>query len=510
MPQERLPVRKIREVLRLKADGFSKRRIAASLGISATAAMECVERARRAGLTWPLPEDLSDDVLEHRLYPPPTVKDEQRPLPNWAEIHRELKRPGVTLQLLWQEYREQHSSGYAYSRFCDLHRAWEKYVSPTMRQTHIAGERMFVDYSGTKLQLMERTTGEILTAELFVAVLGASNFTYAEATWTQSLPDWISSHIRAFNYFRGVTKMIVSDNLKSGITKACFYEPNVNRTYQEMADHYDTAIVPARPNKPKDKAKVEVGVQVALRWVIAKLRKRTFFTLAEANAAIRDCVEQINDRVTRHLGASRRSLFDEIERSALKPLPATEYSFAYWKQCRAGIDYHVEIDKHYYSVPYTLVRQELWTRYTASTVEVFHRGTRVAVHRRGPPNRGHTTLPEHMPSSHRRYADWTVGRIKSEAAEIGPNTIALVEIILREKRHPEQGFRSCRGIVKLVGRFPRERVEAACERALAVGTRSFSSVKSILDTKLDRKRPEKAAEGPAIVHDNIRGPTFYH
>jgi len=510
MPQERLPVRKIREVLRLKADGFSKRRIAASLGISATAAMECVERARRAGLTWPLPEDLSDDVLEHRLYPPPTVKDEQRPLPNWAEIHRELKRPGVTLQLLWQEYREQHSSGYAYSRFCDLHRAWEKYVSPTMRQTHIAGERMFVDYSGTKLQLMERTTGEILTAELFVAVLGASNFTYAEATWTQSLPDWISSHIRAFNYFRGVTKMIVSDNLKSGITKACFYEPNVNRTYQEMADHYDTAIVPARPNKPKDKAKVEVGVQVALRWVIAKLRKRTFFTLAEANAAIRDCVEQINDRVTRHLGASRRSLFDEIERSALKPLPATEYSFAYWKQCRAGIDYHVEIDKHYYSVPYTLVRQELWTRYTASTVEVFHRGTRVAVHRRGPPNRGHTTLPEHMPSSHRRYADWTVGRIKSGAAEIGPNTIALVEIILREKRHPEQGFRSCRGIVKLVGRFPRERVEAACERALAVGTRSFSSVKSILDTKLDRKRPEKAAEGPAIVHDNIRGPTFYH
>jgi transposase len=510
MPQERLPVRKIREVLRLKADGFSKRRIAASLGISATAAMECVERARRAGLTWPLPEDLSDDVLEQRLYPPPTVKDEQRPLPNWAEIHRELKRPGVTLQLLWQEYREQHSSGYAYSRFCDLHRAWEKYVSPTMRQTHIAGERMFVDYSGTKLQLMERTTGEILTAELFVAVLGASNFTYAEATWTQSLPDWISSHIRAFNYFRGVTKMIVSDNLKSGITKACFYEPNVNRTYQEMADHYDTAIVPARPNKPKDKAKVEVGVQVALRWVIAKLRKRTFFTLAEANAAIRDCVEQINDRVTRHLGASRRSLFDEIERSALKPLPATEYSFAYWKQCRAGIDYHVEIDKHYYSVPYTLVRQELWTRYTASTVEVFHRGTRVAVHRRGPPNRGHTTLPEHMPSSHRRYADWTVGRIKSEAAEIGPNTIALVEIILREKRHPEQGFRSCRGIVKLVGRFPRERVEAACERALAVGTRSFSSVKSILDTKLDRKRPEKAAEGPAIVHDNIRGPTFYH
>ena len=510
MPQERLPMRKIREVLRLKAGGFSKRRIAASLGISATAAMECVQRARRAGLTWPLPEGLSDDALEQCVYPPSPIKDEQRPLPNLAEIHRELKRPGVTLQLLWQEYRERHPSGYAYSRFCDLHRAWEKRVSPTMRQTHIAGERMFVDYAGTKLQVIASTTGEILTAELFVAVLGASSLTYAEATWTQSLPDWIGSHKRAFSYFGGVTAMIVSDNLKSGITKACFYEPNVNRTYQEMADHYDSAIVPARPRKPKDKAKVEVGVQVATRWVIAKLRKRTFFSLAELNAAIRDCVEQINDRVTRHLGASRRSLFEELERSALKSLPITEYVFAQWKQCRAGIDYHVEIDKHYYSVPYTLMRQELWASYTASTVEVFHRGKRVAVHRRGPPNRKHTTLPEHMPSSHRRYADWTLERIKREAGEIGPNATALVEVIMREKRHPEQGFRSCRGIVKLVERFDRERVEAACERALAIGTRSFSSVKSILDTKLDRKRPEKAAEGPAIVHDNIRGPTFYH
>ena len=510
MPQERLSMRKIREVLRLKAGGFSKRRIAASLGISATAAMECVQRARRVGLTWPLPEDLSDDALEQCLYPPSSIKDEQRPLPSWAEIHRELKRPGVTLQLLWQEYREQHPSGYAYSRFCDLHRAWEKRVSPTMRQTHIAGERMFVDYAGTKLQVIASTTGEILTAELFVAVLGASSLTYAEATWTQSLPDWTGSHTRAFSYFGGVAAMIVSDNLKSGITKACFYEPNVNRTYQEMADHYDTAIVPARPKKPRDKAKVEAGVQVATRWVIAKIRKRTFFSLAELNAAIRDCVEQINNRVTRHLGASRRSLFEEIERSALKSLPTTEYVFAQWKQCRAGIDYHVEIDKHYYSVPYTLMRQELWASYTASTVEVFHRGKRVAAHRRGPPNRGHTTLPEHMPSSHRRHADWTLERIKREAGEIGPNATALVEVIMREKRHPEQGFRSCRGIVKLLERFDRERVEAACERALAIGTRSFSSVKSILDTKLDRKRPEKAAEGPAIVHDNIRGPTFYH
>jgi transposase len=280
-------------------------------------------------------------------------------------------------------------------------------------------------YSGTKLQIVDWATGEVHTAELFVAVLGASSLTYAEATWTQSLPDWIGAHTRAFTYFGGVTALLVSDNLKSGITKACFYEPNVNRTYQEMADHYDTAILPARPGKPKDKAKVEAGVQVATRWVIAKLRKRKFFSLSELNAAIGDCVEQINNRVTRHLGASRRSLFEEIERSALKSLPAEGYVFSEWKQCRAGIDYHAEIDKHYYSVPYTLLREELWASYTASTVEVFHRGKRVAAHIRSHVKRAHTTLPEHMPSSHRRYADWTPERIKREAGEIGPNAAVL-------------------------------------------------------------------------------------
>src|SRR5262249_24483761 len=303
--------------------------------------------------------------------------------------------------------------------------------------------------------------------------------TYAEATWTQSLPDWIGAHTRAFNYFAGVTSMVVSDNLKSGITKACFYEPNVNRTYREMAKHYDTAIVPARPKRPKDKAKVEAGGQNATPWGVAKVRKRKVFSLAGVKAALSEGAEGVKKPGTRHLWARPPSLFENTERSALKVLPAEDYVFAYWKQCRAGIDYHVEIDKHYYSVPYTLIRQELWVSYTATTVEVFHRGKRVAVHRRGPPNRGHTTLPEHMPSSHRRYADWTPERIKREAAEIGPHAAVLVEIILRERRHPEQGYRSCRGIVKLVGRFPRERVEAACERALVIGTRSFSSVKSI-------------------------------
>jgi transposase len=510
MPGARLPMRNIRDVLRLTAAGMSSRKIAASLSIGASTVVECVQRARRAGLAWPLPDGLDDVALERRLYPPPATTKEQRPLPNWAVIQRELKRPGVTLELLWQDYREEHPGGYGYSRFCDLHRTWEKRVSPTMRQTHVAGERMFVDYAGTKLEIIDPTTGEVLKAELFVAVLGASSYTFAEATWTQSLSDWIGSHTRAFTYFGRVTKIVVSDNLKSGITKACFYEPNVNRTYTDMAKHYGTVIIPARPRKPRDKAKVEVGVQVATRWIIAKLRNRTLFSITELNAAIRELVEQINGRVTRHLGASRRSLFEEIEFPALKELPAEPYKFAEWKKCRPGLDYHVEIDQHYYSVPFTLIGQEMWARYTTQTVEVFHRDKRIAVHMRSYVKRGHTTLPEHMPSSHRRYRDWTLERIKQEASAIGPHTSILVEVILRERPHPEQGFRSCRGILTLAGSYGRERLEAACEWALAVGARSFKSVKSILVTRLDRKRPEQAADGPAIAHDNIRGGDYYH
>jgi transposase len=327
---------------------------------------------------------------------------------------------------------------------------------------------------------------------------------------THTLADWIGAHTRAFAFFGGVAALTVSDNLKSGITKACFYEPQVNRSYADMAKHYGTAILPARPNKPKDKAKVEVGVQVAQRWVIAKLRNRTFFSLSELNDAIRELVVQLNDRVTRHLGVSRRSLFEKIERGALKPLPAEPYVLAQWKQCRAGIDYHIEIKPYFYSVPHTLMRQVMWARYTQTTVEVLHGDSRVAAHPRVPANGKHSTLPEHMPSSHRRFADWTLERIKRDAAEIGPSATALVDAILRERPHPEQGFRSCIGIIRLATQYDRQRVNAACERALELGTRSYTSVKSILQNRLDRKRPASAADEPAIVHANIRGPNYYH
>ena len=383
-------------------------------------------------------------------------------------------------------------------------------MSPTMRQSHVAGERLFVDYAGTTLEVIDGTTGEVRTAQLFVAVLGASSYVYAEATWSQGLSDWIGSHTRTLAFIGGAPAMLVSDNLRSGITKACFYEPAVNRTYAEMAAHYNTAVVPARPYRARDKAKVEVAVQIATRFIIAKLRNRQFFSLSALNVAIAELVAQINNRVSRHLGASRRALFEDMERSALKRLPSEPYVFAEWKECRVGLDYHVEIDKHYYSVPHQLLREKVWARITARTIEVFHRGQRVAAHVRSSANRKHTTVREHMPSSHRRYADWTPERLKRQAGEVGRHTAALIEIILRERAHPEQGFRACIGILRLAKTFGHERLEAACGRALEIGARSYSSVNSILKNNLDRRRPATPADGPAIAHDNIRGPTYFH
>jgi transposase len=510
MPGPRLPMRKIRDVLRLSAAGMSNRKIAASLGLSATAAGDCLRRARRDSVGWPLPEGITDEELELRLYPPTLALKDRRPQPNWAVVHRELRRPGVTLQLLWEEHRAVHPNGYGYSRYCELYRTWQVRLSPTMRQSHVAGERMFVDYAGTTIDLIDGLTGEVLPAQLFVAVLGASSFTYAEATWTQGLSDWIGSHTRAFTFIGGVPAMVVSDNLRSGITKACFYEPAVNRTYAEMAAHYNTAIVPARPYRARDKAKVEVAVQVATRFIIAKLRNRQFFSLTALNAAIFELVSQINDRLSRHLAASRRALFEEVERSALRPLPAEPYVFAEWRECRVGLDYHVEIEKHYYSVPHQLLREKIWARITARTIELFHRGKRVAAHMRSSSKRKHTTVREHMPSSHRRYADWTPERLRRQAGEIGPSASALVDIILQERMHPEQGFRACIGIVRLAKTYGCERLEAACNRALEIGARSYSSVNSILKNNLDRQRPAMPADGPAITHENIRGSTYFH
>ncbi|HUA22936.1 MAG TPA: IS21 family transposase [Steroidobacteraceae bacterium] len=502
-------MRQIRDVLRLCcAAKLPQRAVARSLGLGQGAVSGYLSRARAAGISWPLPEDLDDARLEALLFPPPCgTPADQRPMPDWAWVHRELRRPDVTLALLWEEYRA-GADGFSYSWFCDLYRAWAGRLKPTMRQVHVAGEKLFVDFAGRTGEVIDADTGAAIPVQIFVAVLGASSLTYAEATWSQKLPDWIAVHGRAFAYFGGVARQTVSDNLKAGIIKASFHEPLVNRTYADMARHYGTAIVPARPYKPRDKAKVEVGVQVVGRWILARLRHQRFFSLAELNAAIRVLLDDLNNRPMRGWGMSRRSLFEQLDRPALGSLPPTPYEYAEWKRCRVGLDYHIEIAKHYYSVPHQLIRQEVEVRITLATVEIFHRGKRVASHQRSARPHRPTTVSEHMPSSHRRYRDWTHERIRREAAAVGPNTAALADVILRSRPHPEQGFRSCIGILGLVKRYGTARVDAACARALVLGTRSYNSVATIL--KNHRENAPPVADAPILIHENIRGPGYYH
>ncbi len=512
MPGERLSMRKIREVLRLRfAQKLSQRAIGVSLRLSTGAVNTYLSRARLAGVGWPLPDGLDDAQLEALLYPPPPdVATERRPVPDWAVVHRELRRPNVTLALLWEEYRigPGAQDGFGYSWFCDLYRDWVGRLKPTLRQVHTAGERVFVDFAGQTMEVIDGATGEVLRAEVFVAVLGASSYTYAEATWTQSLPDWIAAHVNMMAFIGGVPRQIVSDNLRAGITRACFYEPLVNRTYGDMAAHYGTAVIPARPYKPRDKAKVEVGVQVVQRWILARLRNRRFFSLAELNQSIRELVTQLNDRPMRGWDTTRRALYEQLDRLAMLPLPPAPYEYAAWKRCRVSLDYHIEIEKHFYSVPFRLLREEVEARITAKTVEIFHRGRLVATHIRSLRAHRPTTLAEHMPSSHRRYHDWTHERIQREASAMGDDTAALVEVILRSRPHPEQGFRSCIGILGLAKRYDAERLDAACARALALGTRSYSSVAAILKNDQDKKATD--TEQPSLFHENIRGPGYYH
>ncbi len=503
-------MRKIKDALRLRASGLTLREISKSLGLGRTTVGDHLQRATRAGLAWPLDDALTDAAMDALLFPPPSGVAALITQPDWAAIHLENKRPNVTLMLLWEEYRAVHPNGYGYSRFCDLYRRWEGRLSPSMRQHHPAGERVFVDYAGATMDVVCGKTGEVRAAQIFVATLGASNLTYAEATWTQGISDWVGSHVRAFTYFGGVPVQIVSDNLKAGITKACFYDPNVNRTYSDLAAHYDVAVIPARVRKPKDKAKVEVGVQIVQRWIVARLRNRRFFSLRELNEAIRDLNERLNDRVTRHLGASRRKLFEDVERAALRPLPITPYEFSEWRQRTVGIDYHVDIDRHYYSVPHSLLKEKVWARITERTIEIFHVGQRVAVHVRTSGNRRHSTVMEHMPATHQFYAGWSPESLKRMAVKIGPNAVTLVEVIMRERKHPVQGFRACLGILNLVKGHGPAALDAACERALIINARTYSSVKSILANNLHRKRPEQAEDGPAISHANIRGAGYFH
>jgi transposase len=513
MATERLSMRDIREILRQRYTlGRSQRAIAQSLGISHGAVGTTVLRAQAAGLDWPQVAALSDAALEARLYGRREVAGQRgRPEPDYAVLHAERRKPGVTLELLHLEYLEQHPDGYRYTRFCDLYRRWLDRRGLTMRQVHHGGEKLFVDYAGQKPSILDAATGELVAVELFVAVLGASNYTYAEATLTQQVPDWIASHQRAFAFFGGVTAAVVCDQLKSGVVIPCRYEPGLQRTYEELVQHYSTVIVPARPAHPRDKAKVEVGVQVVERWILARLRHETFFSLAALNARIAELLTDLNARPMRLYRASRRELFERLDRPVLRPLPAEAFVYGEWTKARVNVDYHVELHGHYYSVPYALVHEVVDVRASVSTVEIFHRGQRVGAHARSDARGRHTTEAAHMPKAHQQHLEWTPSRIIGWAETIGPHTAALVEAILADRPHPEQGYRSCLGILRLAKRYSPARLEAACARAGSVAARSYRHVDSILKHGLDRVVLPPAAPALALplAHDHVRGPQYY-
>jgi len=505
-------MRKISEVLRLKAAGLSVREIARSTGAGRTTVYEYMVRADSAGIAWPLPEDMGEDELEAALFPPLTAElAERRPVPDWRQVHRELHRGRhVTMRLLWLEWRQDHPDGWGYTQYCVHYRAWLGTQDVVMRLSWPAGARAFVDYTGDKVPVIDPGTGEVAPAEVFVAVLGCSGLVYVEASMSQDLGSWLSAHANAYEAYGGVPEATTPDNLKAGVTRACYYDPDLNASYAEMARHYGTVVLPTRAAHPRDKAAVEAGVLQVERWVLAPLRNRTFFSLAELNRAIRQKVAELNSKTFRGEPTSRRELFEELERPALKPLPATRYELAEWKKVTVNIDYHVEYDHRYYSVPYTLVHQKLELRATKGVVEAYKGGRRVASHAREYGRRRYITDPAHMPPSHRAHLEWTPTRLVDWAATVSPHTAALAQRLLDSRPHPEHSYRACLGLMSLAKRYGNERLGAACARALASGAVSYTSVKSILAEGLDRVPLTPASPAPAPPeHENLRGAGYY-
>jgi transposase len=505
-------MRKIHDVLRLKwVAELSNREIAQATGIARSTVNDYLRRAEEADLSWPLPEGTDHDALEQRLFKIPPRPTASRALPHWKVVHKELRRNGVTLWLLWEEYCAENAGAacYSYTRFCELYSAWRQSVDVVMRQSHAPGEKLFVDYAGQTVPVVDRTTGQAKEAHLFVAVLGASNYTFAVPTEGEDLRSWIGAHEAAFRFFGGVPQIVVPDNLKAGVTKAHRYEPDVNPTYQDMAEHYGVAVIPTRTAAPRDKAKAENGVLVAERWILARLRNRTFFSMGELKEAIAELLGELNDRPFQKLPGCRRTAFEELDQPMLGPLPPRPYVFAEWRKRRAGLDYHVEVDGHYYSVPFEHAKKVFDVRVTASVVECFLGGRRVASHMRSPRRGHHTTVREHMPKAHQQYAEWTPERITAWAEQIGPATAELTRAIISARRHPQQGYRSCLGILRLSKAYGEPRLEAAAQRALAIGARSYKSVSSILKSGLDQQPlPGQASDEP-IEHENIRGALYY-
>jgi transposase len=497
-------VRKIREVLRLKAEGFSDRQIGVAIGSARSTVQECLRRAREAGVSWPLAPQLDEVALHARLYPQAAPLF-TTPRPDFAYLHAELKRRGVTRLLLWEEYKAAHPQGWQYSVFCDQYRRWLSTQELVLRQEHAPGDKLFVDYAGQTAPVTDRHTGEVRPAQIFVAVLGCSNYTHAEATWTQASADWLGSHVRALEYFGSAPRAIVPDNLKSGVHKAHRYEPELNRAYQDFAEHYGVAILPARVRKPRDKAKVEGGVLIVERWILARLRNHTFFTLGDLNAAIAILMERLNTRPFRKIEGNRRSRFEHLERPAMRALPLRRYEFGEWRKCKVHPDYHIEIARAYYSVPYRYIGERVDARLTAQGVEIFHAGTLIAAHARSTERGRRSTRRAHRPERHIAVIENTLARTLERAAAVGPATVAVLRAQAVRCKHPEESLRSAQGILRLAQDFSPAMLERACERALALRAYSYRAVRTLITA------PDTAASTPALDlgHENLRGPDYF-
>ncbi len=438
-----------------------------------------------------------------------TICESSKSLPDFALIHEELKQRHVTRLLLWEEYREVCPTGLGYTQFCERFNRWRKKLTITMRQIHKAGDKMFVDYSGLTMDIIDRFTGEVKKAEIFVACLGASGYSFAEAGRSQKKASFIRSHINAFKFFGGVTAILVPDNLKSAVTQADWYEPKLNESYQDMAEHYELAIIPARPRKPKDKAKVELSVKLVQRWILAKLRHRQFYSIAELNQAIKPLLDELNNRKIQHLSKSRRLLYEQMDKPALRSLPTQPYLYKEFKLCRVNIDYHVQLEKAYYSVPYQLTGKEVELRYSESSVEIFYQNKRVALHQRLHLPGSYSTKSEHMASAHRAYAKWTPSRLINWSKSFGINTKILIETILTKKPHPEMGFRTSLGILNAAKDMDKTIVEAVAKKMIALNVYRVSNFKAIVKSKSYLRDKPATVNTPEGNHENVRGQAYY-
>ncbi len=507
-------MRNIREILRLHFEAkLSLRQISASTKCSVGGVQKLLAKTNKLKLTWPLPDDMDDSQLAGLFYPKAELGTSKRfQIPDWKNIRKELTRPGVTKLLLWEEYTQQYPNRCcSYSQFCDRYQHWLKKQKRSMRQLHKAGEKLFVDYAGQTMPIVCKATGEVAFAQIFVAVLGASNYTYAEATWSQSLPDWIGSHVRAFEFIGGVPKIVVPDNLKAGVSKACRYDPDVNPSYQQLAEHYSTAIIPARPYKPKDKAKAEVGVQIIERWILARLRHHTFFSLAELNHCIGELLTEVNNKPFKQLKGCRQQWFESLDKPMLAPLPKHAYQYVDIKTVKVNIDYHIQYDDHLYSVPHHLVGEKLELHGKEHLVELYFHNKRVTSHvRKYHP--GMTTLPEHMPNRHAKHLEWTPGRLMNWAKDIGSEVLLWVKALLEQKQHPEQAYRVCLGLLNLTRSYSNNRLDNACAIANQHSLYKLKHIKEILLSNQDKLLLQSNEQLPLLPqsHENIRGPKSFH